>query len=112
MPGKIEYSDDSYNHFFAGYNTKHPPLTAQDQHMLDFAIKTADQPVTVTNGQILRNFGMYPPAFWTAANMAAQHPDVSPEQKAEFDKIMPNTSYGQGPVHGGYDVALGLEQYP
>lgn len=111
MAGEISRDDDSYTHFFDGYNTRVPPLTSQDKHMLDFAIKTAQQPVLVTHGQILRNFGMYPPEFWTRAQALAQHPDVSDQQRVGLDKVMPEPSR-PGPMTGGYDVGLGLEQYP
>jgi len=111
MAGEINRDDESYDHFFAGYNTRVPPLTVQDKNMLDFAIKTAAQPVTTTNGQILRNFGMYPPEFWSRTQALAHHPDVSDDQRLELDTLMPDPSR-PGPMTGGYNVNLGLEQYP
>ena len=111
MAGKISKSHSSYQDFYAGYNTKTPPLTTQDQQMLDFAIKSAQQPALKTHGQILRNFGMYPPEFWSRTQALAGHPGVAPEQRAELDRIMPDPSR-PGPMTGGYDVNLGLEQYP
>ena len=111
MAGQVSKDDNSYEHFNAGVDSKTPPLTTVDRKILDFAVRSSVNPNLKTQGQILRNFGMYPPEFWNRAQSIANHPDIAPEQRAKLDGIFPDPSR-PGPMTGGYDVKLGLEQYP
>ena len=111
MAGQINQNDPHYSHFVDGAISSYPQLTTQDKHMIDFAIRMHNEPALKTQGQILLHFGMYPPEFWRRAQAIANHPDIEPEQKAELDKIFPDPSR-PGPMTGGYNVLLGLEQYP
>lgn len=105
MAGEINQEDSSYAHFNDGVNSKNPPLTTQDRHMLEFALRTAHDPVLVTNGQIIRNFGMYPPEFWRRAQSAAWHSETPPEIKEQFEQVMPGVSR-PGPIKHGYPIDI------
>ena len=61
MAGGLSRDHDSYNHFNAGYDSRVNPLSAIDKKILDFAVRTKQIPALKAHGQILRNFGMYPP---------------------------------------------------
>ena len=63
----------------------------------------ATNPVEKTHGQILRNFGMYPPEFWMRAQKLAEHPTVSDEQKEKLLLLFPDPSR-PGPMGGGAPV--------
>ena len=103
MAGTLVGGDDAYDHFNAGYAAKNPPLSSVDKRMLDFAAKVKNQPVTKTHGQILRNFGMYPPEFWLRAQRLSGHPDIDPAIKSKIDAIFPDPSR-PGPMGGGAPI--------
>ena len=111
MAGTINQDDPSYSHFNAGFDTRQTPLSTVDRQILDFAVKMHDQPVTETHGKILRNFGMYPPEFWNRAQRLSNHPELSQREKTKLAYIFPDPAR-PGPMGGGYDTKLGLEQYP
>ena len=111
MAGAIDKGHESYNDFNAGVDSRNSPLSAIDKKILDFAIRMHDQPALKTHGQILRNFGMYPPEFWNRAQRLQNHPELSQREKTKLAYIFPDPSR-PGPMGGGYDTKLGLEQYP
>jgi len=100
MAGSIDKSHDSYQHFNAGMSSKDAPLSAIDKKILNFAVRSAGSPAMKTHGQILRNFGMYPPEFWTRAQNISQHPALSTRKQAVLSEIFPDTSR-PGPMTGG-----------
>jgi len=102
MAGSINRNDDSYSHFNAGVDTRNTPMTAVDKKILNFAVKLSQQPAAKAHGQILRNFGMYPPEFWNRAQRLSGHPDLSQREKTKMAYIFPNPSQ-PGPMGGGTD---------
>jgi len=103
MAGGLSRDHDSYNHFNAGYDSRVNPLSAIDKKILDFAIRTKQIPALKAHGQILRNFGMYPPEFWTRAQNLSEHRDVPEDQKVILSEMFPMPSR-PGPMSGGADV--------
>lgn len=91
MP-KIQPSDSSYSEFTSGATDRVAPLSAIDKKMLNFAIRTKEQPVTKTHGQILNHFGMYPPQFWTKVQDLAWHPELHPRTKNRLREAFPMMS--------------------
>lgn len=87
MAGVVHSSDESYSHFNHGFNSRVNPMSAIDKSLLNFAMTLAENPVRKTHGQILRNFGMHPPEFWTRAQRLSEHPEVSPEDKQRLTNI-------------------------
>jgi len=81
-------------------------MTTVDRQMLDFAMKTAGNPVEKTHGQILEHFGMYPPEFWTRAQRLSQHPDLSPEDRQRLSQVFSDPSR-PGPMGGGAPIYSG-----
>lgn len=100
MAGAVNKDHESYNHFNDGVNSKNPPLTTIDKKILNFAVRSAGQPAMKTHGQILRNFGMHPPEFWTKAQNLSQHPALSKRKRAVLSEIFPDPSK-PGPMTGG-----------
>ena len=100
MAGGLSRDHDSYNHFNYGYDSRVNPMTAVDKKILDFAVRSADQPALKTHGQILLHFGMYPPEFWTRAQNLSGHPDVPEKHKEKLAKMFPEPSR-PGPMSGG-----------
>lgn len=100
MAGSIDKSHESYNDFNAGVDSRNAPLSAIDKKILNFAIKLRNQPVIKTHGQILRNFGMYPPEFWNRAQRLQNHPELSQREKTKLAYIFPDPSR-PGPMGGG-----------
>ena len=103
MAGGLSRDHDSYNHFNAGYDSRVNPLSAIDKKILNFAMKVSRNPAIKTHGQILRNFGMYPPEFWTRAQNLSDHPEVDPQSKEQLSRIFsepsrPGTMTGGAPV--------------
>jgi hypothetical protein len=103
MAGGLSRDHDSYNHFNAGYDSRVNPLSAIDKKILDFAVRTKQIPALKSHGQILRNFGMYPPEFWTRAQNLSEHRDVPEEHKSILSEMFPMPSR-PGPMGGGADV--------
>jgi hypothetical protein len=91
MAGVVHSSDESYSHFNDGFNSRVNPMSAIDKSILNFAMTLAENPVRKTHGQIVRNFGMHPPEFWTRAQRLSDHPDISPENKERLSTIFPRT---------------------
>jgi hypothetical protein len=102
MAGAIDKGHPSYDDFNAGVDAKHSPLSAIDKKILRFASRMATNPVEKTHGQILRNFGMYPPEFWTRAQNLQDHPSLSSQQRARLTSLFSQPSY-PGPMTGGSD---------
>lgn len=100
MAGSINSNDESYSHFNAGFDTRNTPMTAVDKQILNFAVKLSRQPAAKAHGQILRNFGMYPPEFWNRAQRLSGHPDLSQREKTKLEYIFPDPSR-PGPMGGG-----------
>jgi hypothetical protein len=103
MAGAIDKGHESYSHFNDGLNSRVNPMTAIDRKILNFATKVSRNPSIKTHGQILRNFGMYPPEFWTRAQRLAEHPEVDPQMKEQLSNVFPAPSR-PGPMGGGADV--------
>lgn len=103
MAGALVPDNEAYTHFGDGVNSKQAPMSAIDKKILNFALRMADRPVERTHGQILRNFGMYPPEFWSRVQSLTSHPEVSKRQKAKLDYIFPDPSR-PGPMGGGMPV--------
>ena len=57
MAGELSKDHKSYSDFNDGVNSRYAPLSAIDKNILDFAVRSASNPVLKTHGQILRNFG-------------------------------------------------------
>lgn len=53
---------------------KTQPLSAIDRKMANFSNRLAARPNLKTEGQVRRNFGMYPPAYWEQAQMSRPGP--------------------------------------
>ena len=102
MAGSINQNDESYSHFNAGFDTRNTPMNAVDKRILNFAVKLSQQPAAKAHGQILRNFGMYPPEFWNRAQRLSGHPDLSQREKTKMAYIFPSPST-PGPMGGGTD---------
>lgn len=102
---KLTQDNEAYGHFQQG-TSRHVPLSAVDQKMLEFAILTASRPITKTHGQILRNFGMYPPEFWNKVQGLATHPGLSPKERAKLAEVFPDPSR-PGPMGGGAPISDG-----
>jgi len=103
MAGAIDKGHKSYNDFNDGYNSRQNPLTAIDKKILNFAVRVSNNPTIKTHGQILRNFGMYPPEFWIKAQNLSDHPEVDPQMKEQLSRVFPEPSR-PGPMGGGADV--------
>ena len=103
MAGALEQGHESYGHFNEGFNTRANPMTAIDKKILNFAVKVSANPSIKTHGQILRNFGMYPPEFWTRAQNLSGHSDVDPQHKETLARMFSDPSR-PGPMGGGADV--------
>jgi hypothetical protein len=103
MAGAIDKGHQSYNDFNDGYNSRTNPLSAIDKKILNFALLTTRNPNVKTHGQILRNFGMYPPEFWMRAQRLSQHPELKPEMQEKLSKVFPDPSR-PGPMGGGAPV--------
>ena len=97
---KILPSDPSYGEFTSGATDHVAPLSAIDKKMINFAIRTANQPAVDTHGQILRNFGMLPPQFWTRIQDLAWHPELHTRTKNRLTATFPILST-PGPMKGG-----------
>jgi hypothetical protein len=102
MAGAIDKGHNSYSHFNDGVNSRVNPLSAIDKKILNFAARVSANPSIKTHGQILRNFGMYPPEFWTRAQNLSGHPDVDPKYKDSLTSMFPEASR-PGPMTGGAD---------
>lgn len=103
MAGTVDKGHASYGDFNEGVNSRNTPLSAIDQKILNFAMKVAENPTIKTHGQILRNFGMYPPEFWNRAQRLADHPSLSQKEKTKLEYIFPDPSR-PGPMSGGTPV--------
>ena len=103
MAGAIDKGHQSYNDFNDGYNSRQAPLSAIDKKVLNFAMRVSSNPTIKTHGQILRNFGMYPPEFWTRAQNLSDHPEIAPQMKDQLSKVFPDPSR-PGPMGGGAPV--------
>ena len=86
-----------------GFDSRQAPLSAIDKKILDFAVKLSTQPATKAHGQILRNFGMYPPEFWTRAQRLSGHPEIAQREKTKLAYIFPDPAR-PGPMGGGAPV--------
>jgi hypothetical protein len=103
MAGAIDKGHKSYDDFNSGYNSRQNPLTAIDKKILNFAVRVSNNPTIKTHGQILRNFGMHPPEFWTKAQNLSDHPEIDSQMKEQLSKVFPDPSR-PGPMGGGADV--------
>jgi len=103
MAGALNKDHESYEHFNAGFKSRHAPLSAIDKKMLNFAVKLSRQPAAKAHGQILNHFGMYPPEFWTRSQRLSDHPDIAPKDKETLSYIFPDPSR-PGPMEGGAPV--------
>ena len=103
MAGSISKDHPSYQDFNSGFDSRQAPLSAIDKNMLAFAIKIMNNPVEETHGQIVRNFGMYPPEFWNRVQRMSGHPDISAREKEKLAYIFPDPSR-PGPMGGGAPV--------
>ena len=103
MAGTLTPDEPSYNHFRDGYNSRINPMSDVDKRILDFATKVSNNPSVKAHGQILRNFGMYPPEFWTRAQNLGQHPHATPEQQDAMNRLSSDPSR-PGPMSGGANV--------
>ena len=110
MAGTIDKGHQSYNDFNSGASVSQTPLTTVDKKILDFAIKVSRNPVIKTHGQILRNFGMYPPEFWTRAQKLSDHPEVDPQTKEHLSNIFSDPSR-PGPMTGGAPINVNGKQF-
>jgi hypothetical protein len=110
MAGAIDKSHQSYNDFNSGAEAKQAPLSAIDKKILNFAMKVSRNPAIKTHGQILRNFGMYPPEFWTRAQNLSDHPEVDPQSKEQLSRIFSEPSR-PGPMTGGAPVDVYGKQF-
>lgn len=104
---KIQRGHPSYNHFDEGATDHVAPLSAIDKKMLNFAIKVKEQPVIKTHGQILRNFGMHPPEFWTRVQNLSEHPELHTRTKRRLLGTYPELST-PGPMKGGAPMYEGF----
>lgn len=102
MAGLLNNDDESYSHFNSGVNSRVNPMTTIDKKILNFAVRLSQQPAAKAHGQILRNFGMYPPEFWSKAQRLSDHPDLSQRKKKKLADIFPDPSR-PGPMGGGTD---------
>jgi hypothetical protein len=103
MAGSVDRGHESYSHFNEGYNSRVNPLSAIDKKILNFAGKISNNPSVKTHGQILRNFGMYPPEFWTRAQNLSNHPEIDPQTRDQLSKVFPQPSR-PGPMGGGAPI--------
>ena len=110
MAGAIDKGHQSYNDFNSGVESKQAPLSAIDKKILNFAMKISRNPAIKTHGQILRNFGMYPPEFWTRAQNLSDHPEVDPQSKEQLSRIFSEPSR-PGPMTGGAPVDVYGKQF-
>jgi hypothetical protein len=110
MAGAIDKGHQSYNDFNSGASASQAPLSTIDKKMLDFAIKVSRNPVIKTHGQILRNFGMYPPEFWTRAQKLSDHPEIDPQTKEQLSNIFSEPSR-PGPMTGGAPININGKQF-
>ena len=110
MAGGLSRDHGSYNEFNAGYDSRVNPLSAIDKKILDFAVRTKQIPALKAHGQILRNFGMYPPEFWTRAQNLSEHRDVPEDQKTILAEMFPMPSR-PGPMSGGADVDTNSKKF-
>ena len=104
MAGELSKDHKSYSDFNDGVNSRYAPLSAIDKNILDFAVRSASNPVLKTHGQILRNFGMYPPEFWMRAQGLSGHPDIEPKMKEKLSTVFSDPSR-PGPMGGGAPVS-------
>lgn len=88
-------SDASYKDFSAGASDHVTPMSAIDKKMLNFAIKTKEQPATMVHGQILNHFGMLPPEFWTRVQHLSQHPEIHSRTRNRLINAFPVLSAAQ-----------------
>jgi len=110
MAGAIDKGHQSYNDFNSGAESKQAPLSAIDKKILNFAMKVSRNPAIKTHGQILRNFGMYPPEFWTRAQNLSDHPEVDPQSKEQLSRIFSEPSR-PGPMTGGAPIDVYGKQF-
>jgi hypothetical protein len=103
MAGTVTPDDASYSHFNDGFASRNNPMTAIDKKILNFAVKVANNPSTKVHGQIVRNFGMYPPEFWTRAQRLTEHPDADPAAKDVLSYLFADPSR-PGPMGGGAPI--------
>lgn len=103
MAGAINQGDEAYSHFNAGFDSRQAPLSAIDKKILNFAVRLHDQPALKAHGQILRNFGMYPPEFWNRAQRLSGHPELSQRENTKLAYIFPDPAR-PGPMGGGAPV--------
>lgn len=110
MAGQLNRTDAVYTHFDTGLVSSTAPLSSVDKRMMDFAIKTANDPSIKTHGQIVRNFGMYPPEFWNRAQRLSSHPEWDSEMKEKISGRFPVMSR-PGPMSGGANVNTNSKQF-
>ena len=110
MAGAIDKGHQSYNDFNSGAESKQTPLSAIDKKILDFAMRTSLNPTIKIHGQILRNFGMYPPEFWTRAQNLSDHPEVDPQSKEQLSRMFSEPSR-PGPMGGGAPINTNSKQF-
>jgi len=110
MAGAIDKDHQSYNDFNDGLNSKNPPLSAIDKKILNFAVKISANPSIKTHGQILRNFGMYPPEFWTRAQNLSDHPEIDSQSKEQLSRMFSEPSR-PGPMGGGAPLNINGKQF-
>ena len=87
MAGKLLKTTAEHTEFHSGAKSHSAPLSAIDKKMINFAIKSQNQPVTKTHGQILLHFGMYPPEFWNRVQGFTSHPNLSKRHKAALGEM-------------------------
>lgn len=92
---KIQPQDLSYGDFNTGAKDHIAPVSAIDKKILNFAIRTKDQPIIKTHGQILNHFGMLPPEFWTRVQNLSEHPDLHPRTRNRLMDAFPVLSSGE-----------------
>jgi hypothetical protein len=103
MAGTVDKGHQSYQDFNDGTKSRYAPLSAIDKKILNFAVRVSQNPNLKTHGQILRNFGMYPPEFWMRAQGLVTHPEVDPLVREQLSKVFPEPSR-PGPMGGGMPV--------
>lgn len=103
MAGELNKDHKSYKDFNDGVGSRYAPLSAIDKKILEFAVRSTANPILKTQGQILRNFGMYPPEFWMRAQGLSGHPEIEPKLKEKLSTIFPDPSR-PGPMEGGTPV--------
>jgi hypothetical protein len=93
MAGAINKDHQSFKDFSGGMSSHQAPLSAIDKKMLNFAITIGNAPNTKTHGQIIRNFGMYPPEFWMRAQRLTGHPEIDPAMKEQLGRVFADPAH-------------------